>query len=101
MLYQLLGCEESSVYMQKVKGFGLPFSGEKEGFRIDPSKIYKTRPTDRKKMILRQWKQKKASIDPKIDKTYLIKENEPHMITHKERVRLNRSEELPEQESIT
>ncbi|CAG9319316.1 unnamed protein product [Blepharisma stoltei] len=105
LLYQFLDCGDSSIYMQKVKGFGLPFSSQKEGFRIDPndlSKNYKPKISEKRKQLLRQWKQKKLTPDLRIEKSLKFQEKgEKSIIEPRERIRLNRSEEIPEQESIT
>ena len=44
LLYEYIGCENHTAYTAKLKGFGLPFSKERAGFRIpedDISKRYK------------------------------------------------------------
>lgn len=65
MLYEFLQLENRNEYMQRAKGFGLPFSKEKAGFRIpeyDLSKKYKFRDMTERKLKVTEWRNKKNSL---------------------------------------
>ena len=62
MFYKFLRLENRSEYLQKAKGFGLPFSKEKAGYRLpeyDLSKNYKFKDTTQKKQKITEWKKSK------------------------------------------
>ncbi|OMJ81674.1 hypothetical protein SteCoe_17783 [Stentor coeruleus] len=60
--YDFLGLDNKNVYMQKAKGFGLPFSKEKAGYRLpdyDLSKNYKFKNNSQQKQKIAEWKKTK------------------------------------------
>lgn len=60
--YGLLGLDNKNEYMQKAKGFGLPFSKEKAGYRLpdyDLSKNYKFKDNSQQKQKIAEWKKTK------------------------------------------
>ena len=62
MLYEFLQLDNKNQYLQKAKGFGLPFSKEKAGYRLpdyDLSKNYKFKDTSQQKQKISEWKKSK------------------------------------------
>lgn len=65
MIYEFLQLDDRNEYMQRTKGFGLPFSKEKAGFRLpeyDLSKKYKFRDMTERKLKVAEWRNKKNSL---------------------------------------
>lgn len=67
MFYEYLQLGNRTGYMQKAKGFGLPFSKEKAGYRLpdyDLSKNYKFKDTSKQKKKVDDWKKSKIEAKP-------------------------------------
>ena len=69
VFYDFLQLDNRNDYMQRAKGFGLPFSKEKAGFRIpeyDLSKKYKFKDLSEKKEKIAEWKKTKNSVSTEL-----------------------------------
>ena len=58
-IYEFLQLNDKNEYMKRAKGFGLPFSKEKAGYRLpenDLSKNYKFKDNTKQKQMISQWK---------------------------------------------
>lgn len=69
LFYEFLQLDNRNDYMQRAKGFGLPFSKEKAGFRIpeyDLSKKYRFRDLSLQKEKIAEWRRTKNSVSTQV-----------------------------------
>jgi hypothetical protein len=69
LFYEFLRLDDRTEYINTLKGFGLPFSKEKAGYRLpdyDLSKNYKFRDQTKQKVKISLWKKAKQDVNTEI-----------------------------------